>query len=52
MDLFYANSEESFEINDLHIIGITCMFIASKYNEIYPIKLNTVYEKIGHCKIS
>ena len=28
------------------------MFIASKYEEIYPIKLSVVYEKIGHRKLS
>ena len=28
------------------------MFIAGKYNEIYPIKLRTFYEKISHFKIS
>jgi hypothetical protein len=27
------------------------MFMAAKYEEIYSIKLNTVYNKIGHQKI-
>ena len=39
MDLYYANCKESLEINKLHIIGIVCMFISSKYNEVYSIKL-------------
>jgi len=28
------------------------MFIASKFEDIYPLKLKVVYEKIGHWKIS
>ena len=28
------------------------MFIASKYNEIYPIKLKNFYEKIAHYKFT
>ena len=27
------------------------MFLSSKYEEIYPIRLRTVYEKISHKKI-
>ena len=52
MDLFYASSEKSHNLNDLHIIGVTCIFIASKYNEIYPLRLKTIVEKIGHYKIT
>lgn len=36
----------------MHLVGVTCMFIASKYEEIYPFKLKLVYEKIAHKKIS
>lgn len=35
----------------MHLVGVTAMFIASKYEEIYPFKLKLVYEKIGHKKI-
>ncbi len=28
------------------------MFVASKYEEIYPVRLKTVHEKIAHKKIS
>ena len=38
--------------NDLHLIGVTCMFIASKYYDIYPLKLKMVFEKIAHQKLS
>jgi hypothetical protein len=28
------------------------MFLAAKYEEIYPFKMRHVYEKIGHRKLS
>jgi len=31
---------------------VTSLFIACKYEEIYPMKLKVVYEKIAHKKIS
>lgn len=40
------------EISDLHIIGVTTMFIASKYEDIYPLKMKMVHEKIAHKKLS
>ncbi len=27
------------------------MFIASKMNEVFPLRIKTVYEKIGHRKL-
>ena len=36
----------------LHLIGVTCMFIASKYNDIYPLRLKILHEKIAHRKLS
>lgn len=38
--------------SDLHLIGCTCMFIASKILDIRPLKLKTIYEKIAHEKLS
>lgn len=38
-------------MQELHIIGVTCMFIASKYEEIVPFTLQKVFEKIAHEKI-
>ena len=36
------------EVSDLHLCGVTSMFIASKYEDINPIKLSVVHEKIAH----
>jgi hypothetical protein len=51
MDRFFANKKQCREISDLHITGVTCMFLASKYEDIYPLKMQMVYEKIAHKKL-
>ena len=50
MDRFFKNCDVSCEANDLHIIGVCAMLIASKYEEIIPLRLDFVYEKILHKK--
>lgn len=52
MDLFFKRTERKLEVSDLHLIGVASMFIASKYEEIYPLKLNTLYDKICRKKFS
>ena len=52
MDKFYATYEESLSPNQLHILGVQSMFIASKMEEVYPLKIKTVYDKIAHRKIA
>jgi len=51
MDRYFKNSPNVQQVADLHIIGVTSMFLASKYEDIYPLKMKTVYEKIGHGKL-
>jgi hypothetical protein len=52
MDRFFMASASSVPVSQLHIIGVTAMYIASKMDEIYPLKIKTIYEKIVHKKIS
>lgn len=55
MDRYFAAlNKEGYQLrlDELHEIGITCMFMASKYEDIYPLLLRTVYQKIAHKKIS
>jgi len=40
------------QLSELHQTGVTCMFIASKYEDVIPLLMRTVFNKIGHCKIS
>jgi len=51
MDRFFQDSQRHFKPEDLHLIGIACMMIASKFEEVYSLDLDTVYEKIAHKKI-
>ena len=39
-------------LHDLHAIGVVSMFIASKYEDIYPLLMKTIHHKIAHQKIS
>jgi hypothetical protein len=51
MDRYFESEKESIAPARLHVIGVQCMLIASKMNEVYPLKIKTVYEKIGHKKL-
>ena len=51
LDRYLKNKRECQEIADLHIMGVTTMFIASKYEDIYPLKMKMIFEKIAHKKI-
>lgn len=52
LDRYFKLKHETREIQDLHIIGVTTMFIASKYEDIQPLKMKMVFEKIAHKKLS
>lgn len=52
LDRFFKVSESPQEICDLHILGVTSMFIASKFEDVHPLKMKMVYEKIAHKKLS
>ena len=52
LDRYFKLKPETREVGDLHILGVTCMFMASKYEDIYPLKMRMVYEKIAHKKLS
>ena len=47
-----GNAGKHFVPEDLHLIGVTSMFLASKYQDIYPLRLRIVHEKIAHKKLS
>lgn len=48
MDLFFKSSSRVLTDNDIHLVGIGAMYIASKYEDIYFINLKEFYEKVGH----
>ena len=50
MDRFFYYSKKNYKGDDLHLIGICSIFLAFKYSETSPIKLNFLVEKIAHNK--
>ena len=55
MDRYFKQCEIKNQIlqpSELHLIGVTSMFIASKYQDIYPLRLKIVQDKIAHNKLS
>ncbi|CAD8082112.1 unnamed protein product [Paramecium primaurelia] len=52
MDLYLQKTTQKHMPQDLHLVGVTSMFMACKYEEIYPVKLQIVHEKIAHKKLS
>lgn len=51
MDL-YIHKAQNLKSSNIHLIGMTSMFIASKYEDVYPISLNIFVKKIGHNQFS
>ena len=52
MDLFLWKTPNFYKSEDVHLIGVSAMFIASKFQEIYPIPLEQFVHKIGHDKFN
>ncbi len=52
MDRYLKLKKERRPIADLHVIGVTAMFLASKYEDILPLRMDTVEEKIAHKKLT
>lgn len=48
MDLFFWKTPNIYRNENVHLIGVGSMFIASKFQEIYPICLKDFVERIGH----
>lgn len=40
------------DVHELHLVGVAAMLVASKYEEVYPLRMSVVYEKIAHKKLS
>lgn len=52
MDTYISQCQKSLKDSSIHLLGIVCMFIASKFEDSYPIQLKHAEEKIGHGKFS
>lgn len=52
MDRYFKQCNSELKSSDLHLIGVATMFIASKYEDVIPLLMRTVINKIGHNKFS
>ena len=48
MDRFFKNSNTKLKLGDLHLIGITAMYLASRAVDSHPLSMTTVREQIAH----
>jgi len=47
MDRFFEKSTSVLADRDVHLVGITSIFIASKFEDVFPIRMKNVYKKIA-----
>jgi cyclin B len=52
MDLFLKKTQKKHTDIDLHLIGVVCMFIATKVEDIYHIPLSDFVQRISHNKFT
>ena len=52
MDRYFEKSKRVLKVDELHNIGVTCMFIASKYEDITPLFMQTIIDKVTHGKMT
>ena len=52
MDLYFAKKQSSLKLDELHEVGVTSIFLASKYSELEPLTLDLMHKKAAHGKIS
>lgn len=52
MDSFIAKSRVRMTNNDMHLLGVSCFFIASKTEDLAPVDMQTLKTKIAHNKFT
>jgi hypothetical protein len=48
MDMYLFKNTSVVKSDDIHLLGLTCIFIASKFEDIIPIRMDSIVNKIGH----
>jgi hypothetical protein len=51
-DLYIFKSDVVLTNNDIHLTGIVCLYLASKMEDLVPLRMSHVKAKIGHNKFS
>ena len=52
MDTFFKNTKLVLDDNDVHVIGTTCLHIATKYEDIYHIPLKKLLSSACYNKFT
>lgn len=52
MDSYLAKAQEVFNNEDIHLIGVVSMYIASKMEDIIPLRMSLLKNKIAHNKFT
>lgn len=52
LDLYLKKTWRRHVDSDLHIIGVSCMFIATKIEDVYHIPLNDFIKRVAHNKFT
>ncbi len=52
MDMYIKKCPTVLESSDIHLVGVTCMYIMSKFEDIYPLRIVSVHQKISHRSFS
>ena len=48
MDMYIKKSQQVLDNSHVHLLGVTCMYMMSKYEDVIPIRISSVYHKISH----
>lgn len=48
LDNYFNSTKKSVSVRDLHLLGVTSIFIASKLEDLMPFSLEVLYHKIAH----
>lgn len=52
MDMYFQRTAVKHELNDLHLVGVASMYVATKFEEITPLRISVMHAKISHGKFS
>ena len=48
MDTFISKSKKVIHDEDIHLIGLTCIYISSKIEDIIPLRMSHIVKSLGH----